>query len=152
MTTLGIAAAFRRNPGVRCITRLFAGEGNDRGAAAVEFAFIAPAFTFTIYGVIEFFRAAFTIGILFFAAEEATRYATVHYSATTAAIKQVAQDNLLLLQPSQISKFEVVSVLDAVDQTKHVTVVIEYAFSPMLPLPWNTITLSGQSRGFIVEK
>ena len=152
MITRRIAAALRRMPGLARIAGLFAGEGNDRGAAAVEFAFIAPAFTFTIYGVIEFFRAAFTMAILFFAAEEATRYATVHYGATPTAIQQVAQDNLLLLQPSQISKFEVTSVLDAVDQTKHVTVVIEYAFSPMLPLPWNTITLSGQSRGFIVEK
>jgi hypothetical protein len=152
MTTRRIATALERHPRLRRIADLFHGEGNDGGAAAIEFAFLAPAFFFMIYSIIEFFRATFTMAVLFFAAEQATRYATVNYSATTVAIKQVADDNLLLLKPSQISNFEVISNLDATDQTKHVTVVISYAFSPMLPLPWNTITLTGQSKGFIVEK
>jgi len=142
--------AFRRF--IDLLANLFAGKDNDRGAAAIEFAFLAPAFFFTIYAIIEFFRATFTTAVLFFAAEEATRYATVRYAATTTAIQQVAEANLLLLDPSKISKFEVKSVLDAADKTKHVTVVIDYAFAPMLPLPWETFTLSGQSRGFIVEK
>ncbi|MDH3236604.1 MAG: pilus assembly protein [Alphaproteobacteria bacterium] len=152
MITQRIATALEHRPRLRRIADLFVGKDNDSGAAAIEFAFIAPAFTFTIYGIIEFFRATFTLAVLFFAAEEATRYATVNYSATTAAIQQVAQDNLLLLTPSQVTKFEVLSVLDTVDQTKHVTINIDYAFAPMLPLPWETITLTGHSRGFIVEK
>jgi len=151
-TTRRIATVLARHPRLRRITELFHGEDNDGGAAAIEFAFLAPAFFFMIYAIIEFFRATFTMAVLFFAAEEATRYATVNYSATTVAIKQVAENNLLLLNPSQISNFEVVSTLDTTDQTKHVTVVISYAFAPMLPLPWDAITLSGQSRGFIVEK
>jgi Flp pilus assembly protein TadG len=152
MTTRRIARALERHPKLRRIAYLFRGEGNDRGAAAIEFAFLAPAFFFSIYALIEFFRATFTMAVLYFAAEESTRYATVNYGATTTAIKQVAQDNLLLLDPTKVSKFEVNSVLDAVDQTKHITVVIDYTFAPMLPLPWKAITLSGQSRGFIVEK
>jgi hypothetical protein len=152
MSIRGIATALKRLPQSRRIAALFVGEDNESGAAAVEFAFLAPAFMFTIYAIIEFFRATFTMAVLYFAAEEATRYATVNYGATTAAIQQVAEDSLLLLKPSLISKFEVTSVLDAVDQTKHVTVEIDYAFAPMLPLPWETITLKGASRGFIVEK
>jgi Flp pilus assembly protein TadG len=156
MATQRLAAALKRRPGLHRFARLFAGlfagRDNDRGAAAIEFAFLAPAFFFTIYALIEFFRATFTMAVLYFAAEEATRYATVRYAATTTAIKEVAQSNLLLLDPSQITNFQVNSVLDATDKTKHVTVVIDYAFAPMLPLPWETITLSGQSRGFIVEK
>jgi Flp pilus assembly protein TadG len=156
MATQRLAAALKRRPGLHRFARLFAGlfagRDNDRGAAAIEFAFLAPAFFFTIYALIEFFRATFTMAVLYFAAEEATRYATVRYAATTTSIQQVAQSNLLLLDPSQITNFQVNSVLDATDKTKHVTVVIDYAFAPMLPLPWETITLSGQSRGFIVEK
>lgn len=147
-----LAEALKRHPVLRRFADLFVGRDNESGAAAIEFAFLAPAFFFSIYAIIEFFRATFTTAVLYFAAEEATRYATVRYAATTTAIQQVAQDNLLLLDPSKISKFEVVSNLDATDQTKHVTVVIDYSFVPMLPLPWNAITLSGQSRGFIVEK
>ncbi len=147
-----LAEALKRHPVLRRFADLFVGKDNERGAAAIEFAFLAPAFFFAIYAIIEFFRATFTTAVLYFAAEEATRYATVRYAATTTAIQQVAEDNLLLLDPAKISKFEVVSNLDAVDQTKHVTVVIDYSFIPMLPMPWDAITLSGQSRGFIVEK
>lgn len=160
MTTLRPVTAPKRRPALRRLADRFAGhcadlvrgKDNERGAAAIEFAFLAPAFFFSIYALIEFFRATFTMAVLFFAAEEATRYATVRYAATTEAIKDVAEDNLLLLDPSKITKFEVNSVLDASDQTKHVTVVIDYEFAPMLPLPWDAITLSGQSKGFIVEK
>ncbi|MEJ2119714.1 MAG: TadE/TadG family type IV pilus assembly protein [Alphaproteobacteria bacterium] len=147
-----IAEALKRHPALRRLADLFVGKDNESGAAAIEFAFLAPAFFFTIYALIEFFRATFTTAVLYFAAEEATRYATVRYAATTTAIQQVAEDNLLLLDPTKITKFQVTSNLDAVDQTKHVTVVIDYSFVPMLPLPWDAITLSGQSRGFIVEK
>lgn len=139
-------------PWMRRLVGLWTADDNDRGSAAVEFAFLLPAFTFTIYGVIEFFRAAFTMAVLFFAAEEATRYATVRFDATTETIKQVAEDNLLLMDPDRISKFEVTSTLDPTDETKNVTVDIEYSFSPMLPVAWKTLTLSGHSRGFIVEK
>lgn len=125
---------------------------DQRGVAAVEFAFAAPVFILMIYGVIEFGRAAYTQGALAFATEEATRYATVHYSATADELKTVASGKILGIRKDRISKVSVTETMNA-DQTKLVTVQIDYNHKLLLPVfDIDTVTLNGASKGFLVEE
>ena len=101
------------------------------------------------YGIVEFSRVLFTQGILFLAAEEATRFAVVNYDATVAQIRDVAEDSFIMIDAGKISSFNVSSTLDTADQTKDVTVEITYAFEPIMPILWTSISLVGHSRGFI---
>ena len=51
----------------------------ERGATALEFAFLAPVLFAMIFGVIDVGRLAWTIGSLHFAAESAARYASLNF-------------------------------------------------------------------------
>ena len=55
----------------------------SRGQALSEFALIAPIFFFTLFAIIEFGRAVYTIQMLNNAAREGARYAIVHGAAST---------------------------------------------------------------------
>ena len=132
------------------LPRFFAAPDGERGNALVGFALILPALMTFFYGIVEFSRVLFTQGILFLAAEEATRFAVVNYDATEAQIQKVAEDSFIMIDAGKISSFNVSSTLDAADRTKDVTVEITYAFEPILPIPWTSISLVGHSRGFIV--
>lgn len=121
------------------------------GSPSIEFAILFPLFLLMIFGVMEFGRVLFTYGLLTFAAEEATRYATVDYDASVAEIRNVAEDKLQLIDASNITGFDVRSVINA-DQTRLVTVEIDYDFAPMVPIGWTTIPLTGHSRGFLVDE
>lgn len=134
------------------IKRLFSDRHGSEGATAVEFALITPIFLMFVYALLEFGRVLFTMAVLYFAAEEASRYSIVNYTASTTEIRQVAESKFLMIDPAKITKFDVTSVLNVVDQTKLVTIEIDYAFEPLVPLVWYTINLSGNSRGFIVDK
>ena len=119
---------------------------------SVEFALISPVFVAFLYGIVEFGRVLFTLGVLYFAAEEATRYSVVNYNATTTQIREVAESKFLMIDPAKITNFSVTSTLNATDQTKLVTIEITYAFEPWVPIGWSVITLTGNSRSFIIEK
>ncbi len=134
------------------IKRLFSDRHGSEGATAVEFALITPIFLVFVYGLLEFGRVLFTMAVLFFAAEEASRYSIVNYTATTTEIRQVAESKFLMIDPAKIITFDVTSVLNVVDQTKLVTIDIVYSFEPLVSIVWSTITLRGHSRGFIVDK
>ncbi len=132
------------------LKRIFARPDGERGNALVGFALILPALMTLFYGIVEFSRVLFTQGILLLAAEEATRFAVVNYNATEAQIQEVAEDRFIMIDAGKISSFNVSSTLDATDQTKDVTVEITYAFEPIMPILWTSISLVGHSRGFIV--
>lgn len=55
--------------------------GCERGATALEFAFVAPVFFAMIFGVIDVARVAWTLGSMHFAAERAARYASLNYDS-----------------------------------------------------------------------
>ena len=125
---------------------------NNRGGTAIEFSLAAPVLIFMISGVIEFGRAAYTQGALAFATEEATRYATVNYDATTDELKSVASKKIIGIRKDRISKVAVTETLNA-DQTKLVTVQINYDHHFLLPIfEVESLTLNGASKGFLVEK
>ena len=130
-------------------TRLLAAFKSESGAIMVEFALIAPVLFTMTFGIVEFGRAAFTQGVLLYAAEEATRYAIVNYNATATEVKQVAASKFLLINPKNMKSFTVTAPLDPDDQTRLVTVSMTYQFDFLLP--FGSITLSSNSKGFITE-
>lgn len=122
-----------------------------RGVSAVEFALIAPVFLAMTMGVIEFGRAAYTQGVISFAAEEATRYAVVNYSITEDEIRDLAEACLLGIDPSRINAIVAKGPVDPVDNTRTISVEISYNFEFLLPyLPADVITISGTSQGFLI--
>ncbi len=130
-------------------TRQLAAFKSESGAIMVEFALIAPILFSMTFGIVEFGRAAFTQGVLLYAAEEATRYAIVHYDATTTEVKAVAASKFLLINPKNIKSFSVTAPVDPDDQTRLVTVSLAYQFDFLLP--FGSITLTSNSKGFITE-
>lgn len=138
-----------------CKTRRFlrALISDKRGVAALEFAFAAPVVMFMVYGVVEFGRAAYTQSALAFATEEATRFATVNYNATTDQLKQVASDRIIGINKAKIASIKVDQTLNVDDQTKLVTVSVSYNHEFLLPIfDIDGVTLNGSSKGFLVEK
>jgi Flp pilus assembly protein TadG len=121
---------------------------DSSGSQVVELALTLPVLLTLIYGVMECGRVMFTHAALNFAAEEATRYATVNYDASISDIKNIANDRLIVIDPAGITRVDVSSQLDPSDQTKLVTVEIAYDFQPILPIAWGSFSLTGHSRGF----
>jgi Flp pilus assembly protein TadG len=125
---------------------------HEAGSQVVELALTLPVLLAVFCGVIECGRILFTHGALNFAAQEATRYATVNYDASKLDIETIAKSRLIVIDPSKITGFTVSSELDPLDQTKLVTVEIAYAFQPMLPIGLSSFRLTGHSRGFRVDQ
>lgn len=123
------------------------------GAAVVEFAFVVPLTLLFAYGIIEFGRVLFTVGVLQYAAEEATRYAAVNYDLSTDQVKTYAANKLMYIDPAKITSFSVTAPVDPVDKTKLVTVQIGYQldyFMPVVPLP--SIQLTANSTGYLTDQ
>lgn len=126
---------------------------DERGVAAIEMAFALPVFMFCVYGIIEFGRYAYTQGALLYAAEETTRYATVNYDATTDQLMSIASGHAVGIKKQNIKAINVDETLNAVDQTKLVTVQIQYNHEFLLPIfDAAGVTIEGSSKGFLVEK
>lgn len=139
-----------RRAAIACRLRQLATD--PTGSPTTEFALVLPVFLLFLFGVIEFGRVLFTLATLHFAAAEATRFASVNFPATNAEIQAAAADRMVLVDPAGITRLTVISQEVEADQTKLITVEIDYAFRPLLPIGWATIALSGHSRGFLVEK
>ena len=125
--------------------------GDRGGVTAVEFALIAPVLFGLVIGVIELGRAAYTQGVVSFAAEEATRYAMVNYDVDEDDVRQLAQDCLLAVDPARINTIVVTGPVDPADNTRAISVEVSYNFEFLLPyMPEGIIQLVGRSRGFLI--
>jgi Flp pilus assembly protein TadG len=62
----------------------------NRGAAAVEFALVAPVFIMFLFGTVELGRLALARNVLANASREAARYAVIE-GATTDGVEEVAE-------------------------------------------------------------
>ena len=121
------------------------------GLTAVEFALMAPVFLTLFFGVIELGRAAYTQGVVSFAAEEATRYAVVNYNISEAEVVNLTEDCLLGVNRDRINAIVVTGPIDPVDNTRTISVEVSYNFEFLMPfLPSDTVTISGSSRGFLI--
>lgn len=126
---------------------------DDRGAAMVEFALALPVLLIILLAVIEVGRVVYAHGAVNFAAQEATRFATVNFDASIDQLEDVAMERLIGIRKDRIVSLNVASDLDAADQTKLVTVQIQYRHALLLPVfRQEAFTLTGESKGFLVEK
>jgi hypothetical protein len=110
-----------------------------------------PGALLLIYGMIEFGRALFIWSVLHFSAQEAARFAMVNYDATPVQIKKAMEEKFMLIDQAKILSFVVVSELNPSDQTRTVTINIDYKFSPIVPIGIGDLTISGHARGILVE-
>jgi hypothetical protein len=125
--------------------------GDCRGVSAVEFGLLAPVFFAMVIGAIEFGRAAYTQGVVSFAAEEATRYAVVNYNISEDEVRDLTADCLLGVDPDRINAIVVTGPIDPVDNTRTISVEVSYDFQFLLPMmPESVIPISGSSRGFLI--
>ena len=137
----------------RIRTRLHLLQAHEAGSQVVELALMLPVLLAVFCGVMECGRILFTHAALNFAAQEATRYATVNYDATIEDIKTIAKSRLIVIDSSKIIDIDVPPLEpDPVDQTKLVTVEIAYLFQPILPIGLGSFTMTGHSRGFRVDQ
>ena len=131
---------------------------NDDGAMAVEFALTLPIYLMVITMIIEFSRIAYTQSVVYYSAEQATRFAIVNFNATNHQIVHKARDNLIGVDLSNLTAIVVTSPTDLSDNTKLVSVRVQYRYEPILPVAKlfnldgdGTIALTGESSGFITE-
>ncbi|MDH3426072.1 MAG: pilus assembly protein [Acidimicrobiia bacterium] len=111
--------------------------GNDRGAAAVEFALILPILVMLVFGTVEFGRAYNANVTLTHAAREGVRILAITQDAAQASTAAVAAATSL--DPAQIA----VSTT-ACDPGQPTQVSLTYPFTYDIPLlGTNTIMLNG---------
>ena len=71
-------------------SRLHKALGNERGAAAVEFALVTPAFLIMVIGIVDFSRVFWIKSSMQFAVEQTARYAMVNPDDTIAELEDHA--------------------------------------------------------------
>jgi Flp pilus assembly protein TadG len=112
---------------------------NRRGAAAVEFAFVAPVFILLVFGMIEFGRAIMVQQILTNAAREGARVAILDSATPTASV--VSGKVTTYLQSAGITGATVTinptePTTAAYGQPVTVTVTIPFTSVSWTPSPW----------------
>lgn len=137
---------------------------DERGSVvSIEFALIAPVLLGLLFGIMEVGRLMFTQAVLYFAVQETSRYALVNgpvvgdppdYSTYEAELKQVARDNVIIIDPAGALPITTAAAADAGLQTTTVTITMNYSFEwmlPFLPQMATPLTLSASSSDFLVE-
>lgn len=130
---------------MRILSRL---KGETRGAAALEFALVAPALILFIIGIAQF-------GVMFMANNglrnavgEGARYATIYPRPTNAQISQRVTDGRFGLNPARITGPTYTSGVSAgteyVDITMSYTVTPDFIFFTLPPM-----TLTETRRAFV---
>jgi len=130
----------------------------EDGAAAVEFAFTLPIFMGLIIFAAEMARLVYTLSAISFAAAEASRFVVVNQDSTTDQVLQVAKRKIYGLDPGHLQAILVTAPLDTTDQTRLVTITIQYLYEPIFPVDVflsdsysDGFVLNGVSRGFLIE-
>lgn len=124
--------------------------GEDRGgAAALEFAIVAPVFFALLFGVVQ-------LGILFQAqsglrnsVEDAARYATTWPKPSTSAIQTRITNNRFGLIPANLGTPSIVFSSGA--SPNYVTISMTYNISVNYVLGTQNITLSESRKAFTVS-
>jgi len=109
----------------------------DRGAAAVEFAFIAPVLVLLVVGIAEFGRAYNVQNSLSAAAREGVRVMAIKNDAT------MAQDAAINAAPSVALARGDVAVSSLCHPGADATVTITYQFTMLTGLLGPNLTLTG---------
>ncbi len=132
---------------------------DEDGAMAVEFALVLPIYLMVITMIIEFSLLTYAQAVVFYSAEQATRFAVVNFNATVEDIQLEARANLLGVDTSNLTAIVVTAPTDVSDNTKLVSVTVQYKYTPILPISKlfnldndGTINLAGNSSGFITDE
>jgi Flp pilus assembly protein TadG len=134
LTGLVRASARRRGRALAC----------RRGAAAVEFAIIAPVFLVLVLGTVELGRAMWIKGSIQFAVEETSRYALVNTSASMSDLQTYAENALVGVDSSDVT-FQ--AQTESADGYSFVSITGTHSFSVLVPIvPLPDVTLSAKSR------
>ena len=148
--------------------RFFRGPGSEAGVTAVEFALVAGVFLTLLLGVIELGRFSFTQAMLFYAAEEGTRWAVVNPPprADAPASEHTAYEDQLkdfIRSPVALAGLIDGQGVDAVinpnitnnaDNTRWVDIQVRYTFTFLMPFVGGLgpIEIDADSTGFLAEE
>ena len=157
-----------RRPRRQTLTRLFRGCDSESGVTAVEFALAAGVFLSLLIGVIELGRFGFTQAMLFYAAEEGTRWAVVNPPppADAPASEQTAYENQLtdfiktkvalagLIDGQGVDAVINPNITNNADNTRWVDIQVRYTFTFMMPFMGGLgpIRIDADSTGFLAEE
>jgi len=117
-----------------------------RGAAAVEFAFVAPIFLLIVLGTVEVSRALWVKASMQFAVEETARYALVNTGSSMVTLETYAATELA---SSGFNDANVVfdAVTDTKDGVNFVTISATYDFNLVSGLvPFDDLELLATTR------
>ena len=140
------------------VTRLLRGLRSTSGMSVVETALVLPLFLILLIGVIDGGRVMFTQAIVYFAAQEATRWAVANPKTAeqteqqyTDSIKDYATSRLILISKNNSGTVTTVAPPDPTDGTRTVSVTINYTFDFIIPfLGIGPVTLNSSSSGFLI--
>ncbi len=150
------------------LARMFRGPESESGVTAVEFALAASVFLALLLGVIELGRFSFTQAMLFYAAEEGTRWAVVNPPppADAPALEQTAYENQLtdfiktkvalagLIDGQGVDAVINPNITNNVDNTRWVDIQVRYTFTFLIPFMGGLgpIQIDADSTGFLAEE
>jgi Flp pilus assembly protein TadG len=112
---------------------LFRFSQNDRGATAVEFAMILPAFVMLLFGIFEFSRLIFVSSSVQWATDRAARLAVLNPEVTVGVIESEIRENLKMANDPNIEVSLTTTSIGTVEII-HVTTHYEhYVSAPFVP-------------------
>ena len=140
------------------VTRLLRGLRSTSGMSVVETALVLPIFLILIVGVIDGGRVMFSQAIVYYAAQEATRWAVANPKEETQTeqeyidtVTAYAESRLILISKANSAAVSTVAPPDPTDGTRTVSVTINYTFDFIIPIVGiGPITLSASSSGFLI--
>lgn len=131
---------------------------NEKASMATEFALTLPIYLAVVTLLIEGARIVYIKSAVNYAAEEATRYSLVSDGASTTDISNKAKASLTGVNINNLSTIVVTAPVDSSDQTRLVTVTIEFRYIPILPVDYllkgnrQGFMIKGESSGFLAEE
>jgi Flp pilus assembly protein TadG len=116
---------------------------SERGAAAVEFAFVVPAVLLLLVGTVEFGRMLAVRNELQYAAEQAARYVIVTQDATDEVLRQKAKAYASSFPPAEMTVTVNRATVSGID---YVTISTSANFPFLSFLDLSAVPLSGSTR------
>lgn len=119
----------------------------EGGATAVEFAITAPIFLTFLYGILELGRAILALGMMTYAVQEGSRYASAHTASSVAQIKSVVMNSFVGIDTGPVTLAVIPTAMP--DGTTVVRLDATYNFQPLVPiLGVAPINLNASSSGW----
>ena len=155
MTTASSKTAGSEAP---LMSRLLRGLKSTSGMSVVETALVLPLFLILLLGVIDGGRVMFTQAMVYYAAQEATRWAVANPKEPEQteqeykdSITDYANSRLILISRNKSAAISTVAPPDPTDGTRTVSVTINYSFDFIIPfIGIGPMTLSSSSSGFLI--